>query len=50
MQNPIVEEFRFNTYEVILDCEVGEVRVFDVLDGTAEPTIITLDELRRRLV
>ncbi|MBM0124556.1 hypothetical protein [Pimelobacter simplex] len=50
VQNPVVEEFRFNTYEVILDREVGEAWVFDVLDGTAEPTIITLDELRRRLV
>jgi hypothetical protein len=46
---PIVQEVTFNTYEVILDREVDEARVFDVLDGKAEPTIVTLDELRKRL-
>jgi hypothetical protein len=36
-------------FEVTLDREVGEVRVFDVLDGNAEPTVVTLAELRSRL-
>jgi hypothetical protein len=28
---------------------MNEARVFDVLDGTADPTVMSLDELRRRL-
>lgn len=43
------EEVTFNVIEVTLDRDVNEARVFDVLDGTAEPTVMSLDELRRRL-
>jgi hypothetical protein len=46
---PDLHEVNFDTYDAVLDREVGEARVFDVLDGTAGPTIVTLDELRRRL-
>jgi hypothetical protein len=34
---------------VTLDRDANEARIFDVLDGTAEPTVMSLDELRRRL-
>lgn len=44
-----LEEVTFNVFEVTLDRDSNEARVFDVLDGTAEPTVMTLDELRRRL-
>lgn len=46
---PTLEEVTFNVFEVILDREAREARVFDVLDGNAEPTVVTLDELRSRL-
>jgi hypothetical protein len=39
----------FNVFEVTLDRESGETRVFDVLDTNAEATVVTLDELRSRL-
>lgn len=42
---PALEEVTFNVVEVTLDREVGEARVFDVLDGNAERTVVTLDEL-----
>jgi hypothetical protein len=34
---------------VTLDRDVKMARAFDVLDGTAEPTVMSLHELRRRL-
>jgi hypothetical protein len=46
---PAVEEVAFNVFEVTLDREANEARVFDVLDGNVPPTVVTLDELRRRL-
>lgn len=42
-------EEAFNVFEVTLDRDANEARVFDVLDGTAVPTVMSLDELRRRL-
>lgn len=44
-----LEEVTFNVFEVTLDRDANEARVFDVLDGTADPTFMSLDELRRRL-
>jgi hypothetical protein len=44
-----VEEVAFNVFEVTLDREANEARVFDVLDGNVPPTVVTLAELRRRL-
>lgn len=44
-----LEEITFNVVEVTLDRDANEARIFDVLDGTAEPTVMSLDELRRRL-
>ncbi len=45
----VMDEVVFNVYEVTLNFEVGEARVFDALDGNAEPTVVTLDELRTRV-
>ena len=39
----------FDVFEVTLALQAKEVRVFDVFDGTAEPTVLSLDELRQRL-
>lgn len=44
-----LEEVTFNAFEVTLDRDESEARVIDVLDGTAAPTVMSLDELRRRL-
>ncbi len=44
-----LEEVTFNVFEVVLDRDANEARVFDVLDGTAGPTVLSLNELRRRL-
>lgn len=44
-----VEELAFNTFEVTIDRDGDEVRVYDVLDGEALPTVMSLDDLRRRL-
>lgn len=44
-----IEELAFNAFEVTIDHESGEVRVYDVLDGEAPPTVVSLDDLRRRL-
>ena len=43
-----LQEVTFNVFEVTLDRDANEARVFDVLDGTADPTVLSLDELRRR--
>jgi hypothetical protein len=48
-EGPALEEVTFNVFEVTLDRESGETRVFDVLDTNAEATVVTLDELRSRL-
>lgn len=47
-ERPVVE-VTFNIFEVRLDRDADEARVFDVLDGTTEPTIVSLLELRQRL-
>jgi hypothetical protein len=39
----------FNTFEVVLDREASEARVFDVIDATANPVVVAFDEFRRRL-
>lgn len=44
-----LEEITFNIFEVMLDRDADEARVFDVLDSTAEPTVLSLGELRQRL-
>jgi hypothetical protein len=44
-----LEEITFNIFEVTLDRDANEARIFDVLDGSAEPTVMSLDELRHRL-
>ena len=44
-----LEEVTFNVFEVTLDRDTDEVRVFDALDGAVEPTVMSLDELRQRL-
>jgi hypothetical protein len=46
---PMLEELTFNVFEVVFDRELRQARVFDVLDGHAAPTVLTLDELRNRL-
>jgi hypothetical protein len=45
----VLHEVAFNLYEVLLDRERQEASVFDVLDGTAPPTVVSFDELRTRL-
>lgn len=47
--SPPVEEIVFNVYEVTLDRDAQQVRVYDVLDARAEPTAVSVDELRSRL-
>jgi hypothetical protein len=42
-------EVTFNTFEVTLDRDANEARVFGVLDGTADRTVVPLDELRDRV-
>lgn len=44
-----LEVVNFNVFEVALDRDANEARGFDVLDGTADPTVMSLDDLRRRL-
>ncbi|SFC85796.1 hypothetical protein SAMN04487968_112142 [Nocardioides terrae] len=44
-----LEVVNFNVFEVALDRDANEARVFDVLDGTVDPTVMSLDDLRRRL-
>ena len=47
---PAIDEVAFNVFGVTLDREANEARVFDVLDAAVEPTVLSLDSLRRRLV
>lgn len=47
--NRDVDLVSFNLFEVALDFEAEEARVFDVLNGKADPTVVTFDELRSRL-
>ncbi|MGN6576890.1 MAG: hypothetical protein ACTHKG_14510 [Nocardioides sp.] len=46
---PPAEKVTFKVFEVTLDRDANEPRIFDVLDGTAEPTVMSLDEMPRRL-
>lgn len=46
---PTLEVVNFDTFEIAFDREANEARVFDVLDGNAQPTTVTLQELRERL-
>ncbi len=39
----------FNGFEVVLDRDASEARIIDVLDGTAAPSVIALDQFRTRL-
>jgi hypothetical protein len=34
-----------HVFEVTLDLDLGEARISDVLDGTAEPTVMPADEI-----